>query len=350
MRCALPICSDEIVIDRWVIDDILESEGIVQNVIPNAEYLLGKALTAERKTTKLKIVGICDSGEPTIYMSREALLSFGTCGSEVMTLSEYQRITGELSGESLASNECIVIGNNVSAHTGSTIGVSTYVGSSYQFEMKQMITTADSTIGAKLIIADEALEPLYTSMIAALGSFSVWCADKSEVYGLLDTDISEDLKNMLNIEVNDKYARDLAAYEEKTSVKLDARTIVTATVLVACAFMLYLMQRSKIRDRMDLVAVYRLLGIPKRDLMSIFAMESIFLTLRCSLPSVAVVWAFMQVASKINFFASVAMYFPVWAAGITLLAILVYRLLVATLPVLRLLGQPPAKLASKYDF
>jgi ABC-type antimicrobial peptide transport system permease subunit len=114
--------------------------------------------------------------------------------------------------------------------------------------------------------------------------------------------------------------------------------------------MLYLMQRSKIKDRMDLVAVYRLLGIPKRDLMSIFAMESIFLTLRYALPSVAVAWALMQVASKISFFSAIAMYFPVWAAGITLVAIALYRLLVAILPVLHLLGQPPARLASKYDF
>ena len=155
---------------------------------------------------------------------------------------------------------------------------------------------------------------------------------------------------MLKIEVNDKYARDIAEYEEKTSVKLDARTIVTFTVIISCVFMLYLMQRSKIKDRMDLVAVYRLLGIPKRDLMSIFAMESIFLTLRYALPSVAVAWALMQVASKISFFSAIAMYFPVWAAGLTLVAIALYRLLVAILPVLHLLGQPPARLASKYDF
>ncbi len=341
---------DEIVVDRWVIDDILESEGIVQNVIPSADYLLGKTLTAERKTTKLKIVGICDSGEPTIYMSREALLSFGTCGSEIITLSEYQRITGELLGETLSLNVCIVISDNVSRHTGSTIGVSTYVGSGYKMEMKKMINTPDNTIGAKLIIADEALDPLYDSMIASLNSFSIWCADKSEVYSFLDESISENVKNMLKIEVNDKYARDIAEYEEKTSVKLDARTIVTFTVIISCVFMLYLMQRSKIKDRMDLVAVYRLLGIPKRDLMSIFAMESIFLTLRYALPSVAVAWALMQVASKISFFSAIAMYFPVWAAGLTLVAIALYRLLVAILPVLHLLGQPPARLASKYDF
>ena len=282
-------------------------------------------------------------------MSREALLSFGTCGTEAITLSEYQRITGELTGVTLAPDECIGIKNNA-GQLGGTVGVGTYVGSGYNIGLKDIIVTTDSTIGAKLIIADEALDPLYDSMIASLNSFSLWCADKNEIYKVLDEDIADDFKNMLNIEVNDKYARDIAEYEEKTSVKLDARTIVTFTVIIACVFMLYLMQRSKIKDRMDLVAVYRLLGIPRRDLTSIFAMESIFLTLRYALPTVAAVWALMQVASKISFFSSIAMYFPIWAAGLTLGAIALYRLLVAILPVLRLLGQPPARLASKYDF
>ena len=84
--------------------------------------------------------------------------------------------------------------------------------------------------------------------------------------------------------------------------------------------------------------------------MTIFAMESLFLTLKYALPTVVVVWAAMQAMSMIDFFASMAMYFPLWAAGLTLAVIAVYRLLVATLPVLRLLGQPPARLASKYDF
>jgi len=51
-------------------------------------------------------------------------------------------------------------------------------------------------------------------------------------------------------------------------------------------------------------------------------------------------------ACRFDFF----MVFPLSAAALTLLAILVIRLLFSMLPVLRLLYDPPAKLAAKHDF
>jgi hypothetical protein len=44
------------------------------------------------------------------------------------------------------------------------------------------------------------------------------------------------------------------------------------------------------------------------------------------------------------------MVYPLWAAGLTLLSILAVRLIIAALPVLRLLSKPPAVLAAKHDF
>ncbi len=345
----MPERYDEIVIDRWLIDSALSEDGILQNVIPNAEYLLGKQLVADNKSTKLTIVGICDAGEPTMYMSQEAMLAFASCGTEVITLSEYRRITGDNSIESLDAHECVAIKDNAIALNGWT-GIGAYIGSNYFMTMIDAISGVDDSIGAKMIISDEALDPLYGTMIDALVSFNVWCADKDAMYDRLDMQFPELLKGRLDIEVSDKYAREYAAYAERTEMKVDARTIVTATIILTGAIMLYLMQRSKIRERMDLVAVYRLLGIPKGNLMVIFAAESLALTLRYGLPTVFVIWLGLKGISMIAAFESVALYYPVWAAGLTILAIAIYRLLIAVLPVAGLLSKPPARLAAKYDF
>ena len=56
------------------------------------------------------------------------------------------------------------------------------------------------------------------------------------------------------------------------------------------------------------------------------------------------------VMPSIPMLAGSALLFPWWAAALTLAVIALYRLLVATLPVLRLLQLPPARLAAKYDF
>jgi len=345
----MPERYDEIVIDRWVLDAALSEDGILQNVIPNAEYLLNKQLVVENKTTKLTIVGICDAGEPTMYMSQEAMLAFASCGSEVITLSEYKRITGDDSIEALGLHECVAIKDNAPALNGWT-GIGAYVGSDYSMTMVNAISDVDDSIGAKMIIADEALDPLYRTMIDSLVSFNVWCADKDAMYDRLGMQFPEALEGKLDIEVSDKYGWEYAEYEERTNMKVDARTIVTATVILTGAIMLYLMQRSKIRERMDLVAVYRLLGIPKRNLMVIFAVESLILTLRYGLPTVFVIWIGLKGMSMIAAFESVALYYPIWAAGLTIAAIAVYRLLIAVLPVARLLSKPPARLAAKYDF
>ena len=100
---------------------------------------------------------------------------------------------------------------------------------------------------------------------------------------------------------------------------------------------------------MDVVAVYRLLGVPKRNLSFVFAVESVVLTLKYALPSVFLTWVGINAFSRmeaINF----SMVFPLSAAALTLLAILVLRLIFSVLPVLRLLYDPPAKLASQHDF
>ena len=345
----MPQRSDEIVLDRWMAERLLSEDGVLQNLIPNADYLLGKTLTCERKTYQMTVVGICDSGEPSMYLSREAMLAMGVYGSEVITRSEYIRLTGDDAVPELGAHECIALKDNIAGMNEWT-SISSYVGSQYEIKLAGTLADTDDSIGAKLIIADEALDPLYRTMIEAQSRFSIWCADKDAIYRHLDNDYPETLVNAISLTVNDRYAMDMAAYTERTALKVDARTIVTATVLITATLMLYLMQRSKIRQRMDLIAVYRLLGIPKRNLLTIFAIESLLLTLKYALPTVLAVFIGFRIMASVEMLAASALLFPLWAAGLTLGAIALFRLLVATLPVLRLLHLPPARLAAKYDF
>ena len=360
----MPERSDEIVLDRWVLDKLLAKEGVLQNVIPDASYLLGKQLTCGRRTYTLTVVGICDSGEPSMYMSSEAMLALAICGTEVMTRSEYVRVTGDHSIPALAQGECLAVQQNTPGLNVFTT-VDMYIGSHYSLKQVGTVEPADATIGAKLIIADEDLSPLFASMMASQTGFSIWFADKAAALDRINNVLPNEpvkyettgtksepqlLTDMLAITVSDRYSKDMADYTERTALKLDARTVITFTVLITAALMLYLMQRSKIRERMDLIAVYRLLGIPKRNLVTVFAIESLILTIKYALPTVLGIFAAFKVMAMIEMLAGSALLFPLWAAALTFAAITVFRLLVATLPVLSLLSQPPARLAAKYDF
>ena len=348
----MPERYDEIVIDRWVIDKLLREDGIIQNIIPGPDYLIGKELVCPGKSTRLKIVGICDSGEPTMYMSTEALLAFGTYGSEVITLSEYIRITGDSSVTSLYPNRCIAISNNATG-LNDWNSVMMYIGSDYRMSLHSTVTT-DSDIGAKLIISDEALEPLYRSMIDSADTFHIWAKDKDHTRKTIDTSEMalngiEEAPNVLVVNDRDVYGEELERHNTETKKKLDSRLIVTITVVLVCMLMLYLMQRSRIRERMDLIAVYRLLGISNGSLLLIFAIESLITSLRFALPTVLCTWGAIKLVSLVEFFDSTSLLLPFWAAVLTLAAITLYRLVISVLPALRIILLPPAKIAAKFD-
>ena len=346
----MPKRSDEIVIDRWVIDKLLEGDGILPNVIPNPQYLIGKQLKISKKSISPTIVGICDSGEPSIYMSKELLLALGSYGVEVMTLSEYKRLTGFDDIEELGDHECMVLIDNAGAAFKTREDLGVLVRCDYPLRSVKALEHTDDSIGAKLIVADSALDPLYRAMINENEGFILWCKDKSKMKEYLDAPLPDEIKGMLDIKVGDSYSRAYAAYEEKTAAKLDGRTVIILSALLASAVMLYLMQRSTIRDHGDLVAVYRLLGIPKRELVFVFAMESLIQTLKFALPTVVFIWLGLLTVPYIDFLPSFELMFPIEAAAATLGAITLYRLLVAALPILRLMSYPPARLAAKYDF
>ncbi len=339
---------DEIVIDRWVIDKMLEEDGIVQNIIPNAEYFIGKKLTLDKKTFSPTVVGISDSGEPAIYVKTETFLSIGVGGTEAITLSEFRELTGYTGAEDLAVDECIVLADTAGEYYFNNIGGIYAPGSNYIFTIRDAVKGTQDIISAKFVVSDDAVPLIYRTMLRSTASFNIWCADKDAVYEYLDKGLPDDLNGKLDIGIKDKYKLAYDKYTEKTREKLDARTIVTVSVLALSLVMLYLMQRSKIKERMDLVAVYRLLGIPKKNLMTIFALESVILTLKYAIPTVLATWLGIQALGLIKFFKT--MIFPFWAVLLTLLFILLVRLLIAVLPVLRLLAEPPAKLAAKHDF
>ncbi len=345
----MPQRYDEIVIDRWLTDKYLDGDGILQNIIPNRDYFLGKTLTKDGVSFMPRIVGICDSGEPTIYMSTEAMLSHGTGGMEVMSFSEFVSITGYDKYDSLAANECIIIADNAGSVFTNLIGTDYYFGQDRTFFIKDAPTKTDDAVSVKYVVADEVVLRLFDEMIASSASYRIWCKDKAAMLEYISNGLPEELEGLLDVDVEDKYSDAYEQYRKSTSAKLDARTIVTATVLALSVVMLYLMQRSKINEHMDLVAVYRLLGIPKRSLVFVFAAESVALTLKLALPTVLAVWIAVNAASRAESL-DINMLFPLSAVGVTLAAILAIRLLFSVIPVLRLLREPPARLAAKYDF
>ncbi|MBR7101175.1 MAG: ABC transporter ATP-binding protein/permease [Clostridia bacterium] len=352
----MPKNNNEIIVDRWVLDQMLKEDGILQNMITDVMYFLGKTVESPMQTDYYcpKIVGICDSGEPSIYISTLGLMAIGKGGSPIISLSEYKELTGFDPNYVLQTNECIALDKEYDLVPGKSQTRSLVTGESFIVKDSYVGLPASTDIRATLVVSDEVIEQLYYSMIARgestrVNSFSVWTKDKDSLRAYLNKGLTPYLTNMLTVSFADYNAAEYNDYLSNINTRQSGRVIVIASVILLSLVMLYLMQRSRIKERMDLVTVYRLLGVPKRNMMLIFAFESVITTLKFSLPTVALIFAAIQVLSRVEALEQMLI-FPWWAALLTFAAILGIRLIFALIPIFTLNRKPPARLAADYDF
>jgi len=343
----MPQKSDEIVVDIWVLEKLSKSEGVIQNGIPNVEFFINKKLVIPMSAYSPTIVGICDSGDPAMYLSKFGIVSAHQQGIEVMPFSELKKLLpNEFGSTVLAEGECIVLAANAGAIWAKRIGRDIEAINNVVFTIADAYEYSVDT-NAFIAINDSEIDKLYNGLIGL--SFLIHCEDKEAMKSYISENIPERLANELFISVTDDTSDAYAEQEQLAKERIGARTVVTVTVIAVSMIMLWLLQRSKLQGRIGMIAIYKLLCIPKGKLISVFATETLLVSLTTTLPVVAVTFGILKLISGIPDL-GYSVYLPWQAALITFLCIFAYHLTVSLLPVIKLLAIPPAKLAAKYDF
>ena len=341
----MPQNSQEIVIDRWVLEKAMEKEGILQNGISDVSYFLDQQLSYPKISYNPTIVGICDSGEPALYMDTAGIVSVAVTGKQVTPLSDLKKLCpGQFDDVTLTAEECLVVTNNAGEAYANRIGGSFTLSTLRHVTIKDAI---EADVQGQVVVDDSLIEEMLWDICNS--HFYLYCNDKAAMNSFLAQRGSEnEREGYCIISVKDSYQTTYSEYEQASTMKADARTIVTFTVIVLCMVMLYLLCRAQTQSRMGMLAVYRLLGIPRRKLGGIFLLESLINSLFTALPAVALSWGYIQIASIVPELES-NLLLPLPVAGWIYIGLLMYHLLVSFLPLLRLLQLPPAQLAAKYD-
>lgn len=341
----MPETTGEIVVDRWVLEDLIEGDGIVQNVVGDADYFLGQSLYFDRANQSMTIVGIADSNQPSIYMGNTDL-SWICNRTRFTCLSDLRRkYPGQFDDLELADNECVL---NVPV-----VG-SYYEGSAgYTYSVSNFTWTIHSTVelGADLtgvIINDNTFRQYMRTLCR--DSYTLYCTDKAAMLDFLAKPLPEEWSDALVIDVTDLYAKEYEPYLEATTMKVDVRSIVTTTVILISLVMLYLLCRARAQERIGMMGVYRLLGIPRRKLAEIFSLEALICSIQTALPIVLLLWLGVTVMNALKLDIGLDLLLPLPAALGVYACLLAYHLLVTLLPLIRLLHLPPAQLAAKFDF
>ena len=341
----LPQRGDEVVVDRWVLDAALARPGVAQNGITGIEYFLGKTMNYQESSFQPVIVGICDSGEAAVYGFDPMFAALGLRGMPVATLSEFQQThPGSYDTVRLTEDMCIVLPHNAGSTYRDKImaNYTTNTGRKYQIVM----SSEETDFYAKIIVADDQLDDILLDM--SNEHFYIFTTDKEAMTAYLQQ-IPEMMDNRVSVTVTDRYSDQMRAYTEASTLRADARTIVTATIMLLSVVMLYLLRRSQVQARIGMLSVYRLLGVPNRKTMGIFALESLVGSLMTALPAAVGTYLVLELLPYLPVSApNMLLSFPA-ALGVYV-AILAVHLAVSILPLQSLLKLPPAQLAAKFDF
>ena len=339
----LPQTDTEVVVDIWVLENVLAREGVGQNIITDISFFLDNQIDFTALNVSLTIVGICDGAEPAVYISDAMFASIGASGTEVITLPQLQAMyPGEFTDVTLKENECLVITANAGEGfaDGTYQEFSTVCGST--FAIAGSVDKTDCY--AKIVVAPEAIDGLMVNM--SMSKFWIYAENKEEVKAYLEKQ-AQIMGDVITVTVTDLYGEKMAQYAAASQQRLDGRTIITVTVMLLSVVMLYLLRRADVYGSIGMLSVYRLLGIPARKAVGIFCIESAIGSLSTALPAAAGFWL---VIALLRSFGVTSLVFP-WPAALGVYGcILVFHLILTTLPLKKLMTLPPAVLAAKYDF
>ena len=339
----MPENAQEVVIDRWVLDKVMAQDGVAQNGITGLEWFLDNQIRYSALNAAPTIVGICDSGEPAVYLSDTMFASLGASGTEAITLSEYQALyPGEFDGVTLDESECIVLPANAGDIFLDSVGSTFKTICGTEFTVAAVCDNPECY--AKIIVADSMMDDLMVNM--SMTRFWVFTEEKEAMTAFLES-LGDKMGSTVKVTVVDSYGDKMTEYTEASSRRMDGRTIVIATVMVLCMVMLYLLRRADVYGQIGMLSVYRLLGIPNSKTVGIFAIESLMGSLTTALPAVTLTWAVLGV---LRLYGVTSLVFPWQAAALVYVGILCFHLLVTAAPLRSLLKLPPARLAAKYDF
>ena len=337
----MPQGTDEIVVDRWVLDALRKTEGVIQNGIRDNSYFLDKELDLELNGRTPVIVGICDSGECAVYITRELFVAAGVAGANVASLSTLQqRYPGKYDDVDLSEGECMVLPAVAGPTYRGKEGAHYSTSGGMRFQIVSICEEKD--FEAAVIVSDQVIDEMMRQM--SYQTFLVFTEDKAETAQVLERIAQEQMDGRVKVTVRDRYRQRMDAYLRASGLRADARTIVTWTILVLSMGMLLLLRRVEIRKRMGMLAVYRLLGVPNRKTVGIFAIESGLSILTAVIPAAALSWCGIALLGE-----RAELLLPPVAAVAVCLAIAGFHLAVSLLPLYGLLRLPPARLAAKYD-
>ena len=365
----MPITMNEIAIEKWVLDKTINGTTL-QNFM-NVSSFLNKELFLSGSTFSFKIVGIVDSEENTAYFHKWSLLNIFPAELKKSTytiapLSEYKKSYSTdvvLEKYDFIANEAYLSASIDSIKLNSDSFITVNKTDAVNVEDFQY----------KLIVSDELYNQLHISVLATnYTELDVICVSEEEkqqvsdfvnsVYSFYhsgelianeengyDVSIPADLKEVyLTLSAHSEYDDVLAPYLEEANRQVASRLLITFTILLLSMLIVFFSMKSYAIKNIYDIGVFRAIGINKRSIIFIYALQILIISLKSTLVGAIAYYLITSFVASIPIInVPIAMDFSIFS--ICTLGLMATNILVGVLPVIMYLQKTPSQLLSKYD-
>lgn len=365
----MPTSYNEVVIEKWVIEKTLENSTI-QNFM-NISSFINKEIKSSDGSLSFTIVGIADNNENTAYFNKWILMNIFPSNIKkemqiFIPLSYYNKTYNQ----DIKLNKYEYIANQFLYYNAPD---ELLLNNDASLNLTRNSFVYENTLPYRIIISDEIYEELLISVLSYNNSeLNLICVNEKEkeqvdkyvdsVYDFyfngelkankdngFDESIPADLIDVyLIIQAYSEYDNIMEPYINEANKAVTSRLLITFTiVLLSILIVFFSMKSFAIKNIYD-IGVFRAIGINKRSIIFVYAIQILIISLKSSLVG-ALMYYFIT-----SFIASIPLIDLLVAMDFKLFIYSTFgmigiNVLAGILPIIMYLKKTPAQLLSKYD-
>ena len=355
----------EVVIDKKVLENIINASfnNAREAGINKIEDYLNREISTDTlmmgqnkiKMKKLKIVGICDCGTPSIYMNKNIFMNVLANSQEgdpysggiVMSDSETNDyLSHKIYDVELAKGKIELTEGRMPKNDYEII-----VNEMNEYDMELYETIKDEINRNELKVvgyydSKENINDFFTTnntikykVIQDSKNLTIYPKDKAKTINYF---------NEKSKYIEDTYNKDRERYIASNKDAITASIVLASIILAVSLIEMFLMMRSSFLSRVKEVGILRAIGLKKIDIYKMFLGEIIAMTTVTAIPGLLIMVNILKGLQMVPYYQDKFMLnFEV--IGISILIIVIFNIIVGLLPVFNVIRKTPAQILSRND-
>ena len=344
----LPENSSEIVVDKLVLDKVIEDQMTKSAGYGTVKSFVGGVVPVTNMSD-FTIVGVSDLKSPCIYASRDMFVNIlanaqseedagmeGDAAEASSGMIDYTLKTSDVSltkGRWPVNDYEVVVNEKNKDNMPLNKEISQKVNDK---KLKAVGYYKDKNDSDFMLVNNNTVK---YDLIRSKSNVTMCPVDKAAAMKQFRED---------KVNVKDTYAESETQYRKQMWSSIFSTLVMSGVILIISFIEIYLIIRASFLSRVKEVGVYRAIGVKKSDIYKMFIGEIFAITTIASLPGFALMSYCLYKLSHMAYFSDLFLVTP-WTMGICLIIIYGLNFLFGLLPVFRTIRKTPAAILSRTD-